>query len=926
MDRTKKIASAYLGYSMVISVTLLLLSMQALGQNDTLSVNVLAEPFPKFVERIETASSFHFYYSDRRLDSFPVTIRADHQPLATILTTVFEGSPFHFAINYPEVFITVKPIIASLPEGYFDRSRTYLSPSDSMHRREEALQPTMKSKSPVENKLFEIGSGTTTKTKLTLAGYIRDERNGEPISGASVSADSSAAGVMSDGFGYFSLTLTPGRHILHVSSFGMKTTSRQLLVHNDGKLNIDLSIYVPSLKEVVVTASRLSNVRSVSMGNERLTIQTIRQIPVVFGEADILRATLSLPGVTSVGEANTGLNVRGGAADQNLILLNDATIYNPSHLFGFFSAFNPDIVKTVDLYKTAIPEKYGGRLSSVLDVTTRQGNTKKISGSAGIGPLTSKISIEGPIKSEHTTFVVSARSSYSNWILHNFPDPAFRNSNASFYDANFHLTHSIGSKNSIFVNAYLSQDGFRLNSDTVYHYGNRNLNFRWKHNFNNRFYGIVTAGFDQYHYEMSAEDYSTTSFKLGFQSWQTYARADFSYSWNMKQVFNFGVTTTHYNLQPGSLQPFGVTSLVKGDQLSHERGLESAIYLGDEYSLATRLSLHAGLRYSVFNYLGPHEVYHYKPGVPRDELSMTDTIYHSGGVIKSYLRPELRLGLRYMLTDQTSIKLSFNSMTQYQHTLSNTNAISPTDILKLSDNYILPQTGAQLSAGFYRNFKAGAIETSLEVYYKKMDHYLDFKSGAALLLNHHIETEIIDSKGKAYGVELLMKKTSGKFSGWLGYTFSRTLLASADSLAGEKVNDGKYYPANFDKPHNTNFTGIYKFSHRYILSVGVNYSTGRPITLPLAVFNMAGGQRVLYSERNQYRVPDYFRADISFILQGNHKLTKATHNDWTVGVYNLTGRKNVYSIYFTEENGYVKGYRLSIFGAPIPFVTYTIRF
>ncbi|HEY6956486.1 MAG TPA: TonB-dependent receptor, partial [Flavisolibacter sp.] len=689
MDRSKKIKPAYLHYFVIIVTSVVLFSSQAVAQDDTLTLNLVGQPFPKFVNQVEAASSYHFYYSDRGLDSFPVTIKAERQPLEIILAKVLEGSSFHFAINYPEVFITIKPILTSLPEGYFDRNRIYLSQSDSTHAREELAQPTIRFKAPVENKLFEIGSGTTTKIKVTLAGYVRDERNGEPISGASVSADSSATGVMSDGFGYFSLTLTPGRHILHVSSFGMKTTSRQLLIHNDGKLNIDLSIYVASLKEVVVTASKLSNVRSVSMGNERLTIQTIRQIPVVFGEADILRATFSLPGVTSVGEANTGLNVRGGAADQNLILLNDATIYNPSHLFGFFSAFNPDIVKTVDLYKTAIPEKYGGRLSSVLDVNTRQGNTKKISGSAGIGPLTSKISIEGPIKSERTTFIASARSSYSNWILRNFPDPAFRNSKASFYDANFHLSHSMGNKNSVFVNAYVSQDGFRLNSDTVYHYGNRNFNLRWKHNFNNRFYGIVTAGVDQYHYQMSAEDNSTTSFKLAFQSVQTYGRADFSYAFNLKHVFSFGVTSTHYNLQPGSLQAVGGTSLVKGDQLSHEKGLESAIYLGDEYSLASKLSLHAGVRYSMFNYLGPHEVFHYKPGVPRDESSMTDTSYYPGGVIETYLRPEVRLGLRYLLTDQSSIKLSFNNMTQYQHTLSNTNAISPIDVLKLSDTYIL---------------------------------------------------------------------------------------------------------------------------------------------------------------------------------------------------------------------------------------------
>ncbi|MDB5208757.1 MAG: TonB-dependent receptor, partial [Flavisolibacter sp.] len=383
----------------------------------------------------------------------------------------------------------------------------------------------------------------------------------------------------------------------------------------------------------------------------------------------------------------------------------------------------------------------------------------------------------------------------------------------------------------------------------------------------------------------------------------------------------------YYKLQPGSFNAVGPQSLIIPEQLGTEQALKSALYFGDEITVTDKLSIHAGLRYSVFSYLGPHDQYTYLAGVPRSKNSMLDTLHYQGGkVIKTYSNPEYRISLRYTLSESASVKLSFNTMTQYIHTLSNTNSISPTDVWKLSDAYIKPQLGNQFSVGLYKNFRANTIETSLEVYYKRSKNYLDFKSGATLLLNPHIETDLIATRGKAYGAELLVKKSSGKLTGWVSYTYSKVQLRSNDVLAGETVNSGKFYPANFDKPHNSNFTGNYKFSHRYSMSLGVSYSTGRPITLPLAIFNLGGAQRVYYSERNQFRTPDYFRADFSFMIEGNHKKNQAIHNSWSFGVYNLTGRKNVYSIYFIEENGFIKGYKLSIFGTLIPFVTYNIRF
>jgi outer membrane receptor protein involved in Fe transport len=414
---------------------------------------------------------------------------------------------------------------------------------------------------------------------------------------------------------------------------------------------------------------------------------------------------------------------------------------------------------------------------------------------------------------------------------------------------------------------------------------------------------------------------------MAFDINQSYFRADFNYSPNARHTISYGLNTVYYKLHPGSYNGADTGSLVAQNVLPAEQALESAVYLGDQWSITPKLSLSAGLRYSIYNYLGPRDVYNYAPGLPREVKTILDTLhYNAGRVIKTYTAPEIRVALRYAFSDSLSVKLSFNTLQQYIHMLSNTVAVSPTDIWKLSDPNIKPQQGGQLALGVYKNFLSNTIETSVEVYYKQMTHFLDYKSGATLLLNHHIETEVVNTRGKAYGVELLIRKTTGKINGWLSYTYSRTFLQLDDPIAGQSINHGEYYPASFDKPHNVNAIGNYRFSHRYSLSVNVLYSTGRPITLPVAVFTLGGSRSLLYSERNQYRIPDYFRADVSFTMEGNHKLTRKTHNSWSFGVYNVTARQNAYSVYFTQEAGKIKAYQLSIFGTLIPFVTYNIKF
>ena len=919
--------------SLYIFIICLIPGIRGSGQDQKkITGNFQGYSFSRMAKEVEQQTHYHFCYDPAETDSLQININADQLTLPQLLDRIFKDTDLHFALDADgNVFISRRfSIQTSLPEHFFDSGKPF---SDSAAFPDIYADEPSSSKSNLkfspENKLFEIGTrnGRSSGGKVTVAGYVRDIKTGEPIVGATIYTDSPSTVLNTDQFGYYSLTLPKGRHLIKISSVGMKDTRRQVILYSDGKLNIDMSEYVASLRAVIVSAEKTSNTRNVQMGVSKLNIQTIRSVPVIFGEPDILKVVLALPGVTSVGEASNGFNVRGGSADQNLILFNDATVYNPSHLFGFFSAFDPDIVKGIELYKSAIPEKYGGRLSSVLDVAIKDGNNKKWSGSGGIGPLTSKFTIEGPLKKDKTSVIAGFRTTYSNWLLNLIPNSSFSNSKANFYDANLHISHIINAKNTLYVMGYLSSDRFNLNNDTTYKYSNRNVNIKWKHNFTNKSFAVFTAGIDHYQYSVSSSQVPVNAFKLGFDINQNYFRADFSYAPSNKHLISYGLNTILYKLNPGTYQPVGGQSLVVNNTIQAEQALESALYLGDKFDITPNLSVNAGIRYSVFNYLGAHDIYQYVPGLPREPVTLQDTIsYKSGKIIKTYAAPEIRLSARYSLSNDASFKISYNTMQQYVHVISNTTNISPTDIWKLSDPNIKPQQGQQLSLGFYKNFRSNSIETSVEVYYKEMKDYLDYKSGASLLLNHHIETDVFETKGKAYGVEFLFKKTTGKLNGWFSYTFSRSLLKQDDPLAGQTINRGEYYPASFDKPHNVNFIGNYRFSHRYSVSVNVLYSTGRPITLPLAIFNTGGSATLYYSDRNQYRIPDYFRMDLSFNLEGNHKTTKLSHNSWSAGVYNLTGRQNAYSVYFVQENGKVKGYQLSIFGTLIPFITYNIKF
>ena len=909
-------------------------SLDGFAQNDNLiTANFQNVSFNEFVQKVEAQTDYHFFYETKQFDSTAITIAVTKAHLPSVLDKIFHNTQWHYTIDKNNnVFITQGfTLAAQLPYGFFngEEDTSALMAASEADEIDYINKPKkVKQDISIENKVFDIGikRNAIPKGKVNIAGYVRDAQTGEALSGAVIFLYHPAVQVHTDQFGYYSLILPAGRNVLNIIAPGMFDTKRQVMLYSDGKFDIDMEEKVFRLKEVLVEAGKEKNVRGTSMGMDKLTMTAIKQIPAVMGEVDVLRAVLTLPGVKSVGEASTGLNVRGGATDQNLILFNGANIYNPSHLFGFFSAFDPDVIKDVTLYKSSIPAKYGGRISSVLDITSLDGNDKKLSGTAGIGPLTGKITLQAPIINSKTTFIGGLRTTYSDWVLKILPKE-YSKSNASFRDGTIHINHKINSKNNVYVNGYISTDKFKLNRDTTYQYQNANANINWKHIFNNRFYGVFMAGIDHYDYQVAFNGDSVNAYKLKYSINQYKFNADFSYFLNNKHTLAFGLNSLLYNIHSGTISPIGKESLFIRDSLEAEHALESALYVSDHFNVSENLSLDGGIRYSMFNYLGPKHVNTYAPGLPIDLSNVIASNYYpSGKVIKTYKGPEFRFSARYSLSDNSSVKASANSLRQYIHLLTNTTTISPTDVWKLSDPNLQPQLGTQVALGFYKNFKNNTIETSAEVYYKWFDHYLDYRSGAVLVMNHNIETDVINTKGTAYGIELLLKKSSGKLNGWMSYTYSRSMLQQNDALATEKINNGDRYPSNFDQPHDATVAANYKINHRFSISLNATYSTGRPITLPVAEYDYAGSVRVLYSNRNEYRIPDYFRTDFSLNIDGNHKIHQLTHNSWTLGVYNVTARKNAYSVYFISQNGRIQGYKLSIFGSAIPFLTYNIRF
>jgi outer membrane receptor for ferrienterochelin and colicin len=872
--------------------------------------------FERFAELVEKDTPYRFLFKKEELANLTVSLQANGDKLEDVLGVLFLKTGFTFSISKDlEVFIFTgeKKAVEFLPNYFQAPSKASLSAA--------SVQDEF-----VRNRRYIIGiPGPGTEAKLQ--GKVISLENNLPIEGAIVFEKEAMRQAVTNKSGEFELLVPKGNKTLFIQNIGGYTEQRLLDIQGDATLELSIGEGVFSLNEVVVSSGAMSQVARPEMGVQSLTVQEMRRLPAVMGEVDIIKGLLTMPGVNTAGEASVGFNVRGGAADQNLILMDQNTLFNPSHLFGFFSAINSDMVQGVELYKSGIPASLGGRLSSVLQVTPKKGRSDKIGGSGGIGPMTSRLSLEGPI-GEKTTFILGSRLTYSDWLLDYIAKKTdLGASRAAFSDFNGTVEHELGAKDKLRLSGYFSTDSFQFDPDTVYSYSNQNYALSWTHYFNDALEATFSGGQDAYNFEVEGEDNPLNSYQYRFDIRQQFVKAQFRQEIGDRHLLSYGVHGIRYQLNPGEILPFGPESGVISDQVAPETAMDWSLYLGDEFEINDQWALNGGLRYNFYTFLGPQTLPVYAEGEPFLNENITgETRFQSGEPVQTYHGPEFRFSARYALSNQSSIKAGVNSMRQNIHLLSNSSVITPTDTWKLSDSFLKPQRGIQYALGYFKNMNQGAIEFSAELYYRSMQNLLDYRSGASIVLNDRIEQEVLVTQGKAYGMELYLKKSTGKLNGSLAYTYSRSLMQTDPSEQKEQINRSEWYPSNFDQPHNANFVGNLELSKRINVTLAGKYSTGRPVTLPIAKFNYGGSERVYFSDRNSFRVPDYFRMDLSVNLEGNHKIAKLAHASWSFGVYNLFGRDNAYSVYFVPEAGKLRGYQLAIFAEPIPFITYNFRF
>ncbi len=876
--------------------------------------------FREFASAAQNLLRVRIYYREEWVKDIRTGNYSEDFTLSRILDSLFSGKRlFYFTDRSGNIVVTKDFMVKRIGE---------VSVADTGVTAPSFAEEPAQDHQVKGNQFILIGNPAERNKpgKGNISGYITNSATHEPVAGASVVEKLLSAGTISNEFGFYSLPLPKGIHIINFSFMGMKEKSANIDLAGTGELNMEMTGVLIPLKETVVSAQKNVVLQRFEAGVEKIDLTSFRLTPTAMGEADIIKGVLLVPGVKSVGEGSAGFNVRGGSADQNLVLLYDAPIYNTSHFFGFFSAVNPDVISDATLYKGGIPGRFGGRISSVLDIKAKEGNMDKFRGNAGISPITAHAMVEGPIKKDTLSYLLAARTTYSNWIFNILDYSSFQRIRASFYDINAGLTWNAGKKDKLEFSSYMSHDAFRLGADSVYRYTNNIQSLRWRHFFSSRFFSTLSANNSYYKYSISNESKTPGSFVLSHQVNSTGLRSDFNWFQGRNEV-NFGADLTYYSIHPGSYLPTNESSLVTPHVMPRERALESAVYAEDKFTVTSFFAVNLGVRISSFLTFGPGEAMVYKPGFSKSRSTITDTLTFANGQISShYGGPEIRLSMNLRTSPVTSVKLNYNRTRQYIHLLSNSTSISPTDTWKLSDYNIKPQTGDQVAAGFYRMWFGNKVESSVEVYYKTINNMADFKGGANMVMNENIIEEMVNVKGKAYGLELALRKQEGKLRFTLGYSYSRTFIRSISSLKEEIINDGKWFPANFDKPNDLSLTVNYLFSRRLSFSADYTYNTGRPITYPVATYHMYDYILIHYSDRNKYRIPDYSRLDLSFRVGGSLRVHKIANPSWTFSVYNLLGRRNVYSVYFRKNGDEIKGYKLSVFGQAIPSVTFGFDF
>lgn len=880
------------------------------------------------LQKIERDLEFYFFYQDNWFDTTKFSKSYSNETIENILKDLLEGTSINYYISEKNIYLTNNSVVYnSLPKDFFKNNEALLN--DENDRSTVFFNEYNTNSQNTNKNLITIGkqNKNSIEDSFTVSGYVLNGKTNKALQDVTVSISDKNIFTTTDSKGYFELIIPKGLNQINTNILGFQDSVENVLVYGNGSLDLFVFEESEQLDEVLINANRDENVTKTAVGLTKIEVQGIKTIPLVLGERDVLKVATSLPGISTTGEGSAGFNVRGGKIDQNLILLDDAVMYNSSHFLGFFSAINPFTTGSVDIYKGSIPSEFGGRLSSVFDIKTKAPNTEKFSGEGAIGPVTSNLALEIPIVKDKAALSTAFRATYSDWILKALDEESLKNSEASFYDGILKYQHQINENNSLKTTMYISNDKFSITSDSIFKYNNLIGSLKWDHTFNAKHNGELILNNSQYKYDIDYEGNLNRNFDFNYKINESQLKIRLKYLHSKKHKFNYGISSKLYSINPGNIEPRGNMSEIEALTIDKEKGLESAVFISDLFEVNDKLLFDIGLRYSYYASLGKSSQNVYQEGVPRDESSIIEVKeFDENEVVKTYGGTELRMSLRYLLSPSLSIKGSYNNTIQYLHLLSSNTTASPTDTWKLSDYNTKPQRATQYSLGLYKNINDKNLKISLEGFYKTMDDILDYKTGAELLLNENLETQLLSGKGKAYGVEFLIKKDEGKLNGWIGYSYSRSFVKLDSQLIQEQVNNGDYFPSNYDKPHDLSIVANYKLTHRYSISTNFSYQTGRPVTYPVGRFNFAGEEQILYSDRNSFRIPDYFRLDLGINIEGNHKIKKLAHSFWNISVYNVLGRNNPYSVFFVNENGKIQAYKTSVFSVPTPTITYNFKF
>ncbi len=753
---------------------------------------------------------------------------------------------------------------------------------------------------------------------ITISGYIKDQNTGEDLIGASCYIRELEKGTIANEYGFYSLSIPSGYYTVSYSFLGTKTETRTLEILKDQSINIELGTDSKQIKEVVVTADGgLKNVERAEMSVIQLPVSAVKRLPALMGEIDLIKTVQMLPGVKPASEGSTGFSVRGGNPDQNLLLLDEAPVYNAAHLLGFFSIFNGDALSDLKLYKGDIPASVGGRLSSLLDIRMKNGNSKKFSGNGGIGTVSSRLTLEGPIgKNEKTSFLLSGRRSYADLFLKLSSDEEVKDNIVYFYDLNAKINHRFNDKNRLFVSAYMGRDKFKSNENEL-NFGNQTVTVRWNHLFSNKLFLNTTLLYSKYNYELS-NSLGADAFKWESNLEDYSTKLDFNYFLNSNNTIKFGGIVTYHKFEPGHAYGLGDQSFLGDYKVNESNALESGLYVSNEQKVGSRLTLKYGLRFSMFNNIGAGTVYNLDENYEVDGSKS----YKKGDIYKTYTNLEPRLGLKYTLSPTSSVKASYTRTAQYMQLTQNSTGGMPLDVWFPSSPNVKPQKSDQFALGYFRNFRNNTIEMSLEGYYKKLTNTIDFKDFADLLLNKELEAELRFGSAKAYGFEFMTNLNFNRLQGWFGYTWSRT----ERTIKG--INDGNSYRSPYDVPHDFKVALSYKITPRTTISANFKYSTGAPVTYPVGRAEYQGAFIKVYSDRNSYRMPDNHRLDLALTLKGKKKPNRKWEGEWNFSLYNAYGRKNPWYVTFKqdEDNSKVMKAEKTYLFTFVPSVTYNFKF